>query len=101
MTKKQHEETVGAIIAEAVIRLNRVIDHNMGSTAFQEREKEFIEASMLGGKILAQKIDLTPERLLMFKVGALYITTFNEARNQRQLVQETDIHSIDIKESEE
>jgi len=76
------KESIGEIVASAIIRFNRVIDHRMNSTAFAEREEEFIEVGKLAGAVIADKIDLTPERLLMLKVGALYATTFSEARTQ-------------------
>jgi len=82
-------DTIGEILSQFVIRINRVIDHRMGTTAFQDREPEFIEASELAGDIIADKIELTPERLLMFKVGALYATTLSEARRQQAANQHT------------
>lgn len=62
----------------------------MGSTAFSDKEEEFREVGKLAGEVIAHRIDLTPERLLMIKVVALYATTFAEARSTNSQA-ETDL----------
>jgi len=77
---------VGDLLAKFVLGMNDRIDTTMGSTAFGDRSEDFEEVSLIAGEVIADRIELTPERLLMIRVAALYASTYAEARGQRKLI---------------
>jgi len=77
--------TVGDLLADFVLGLNNRIDASMNSTAFMDKEQEFRELSEIGGEIIADRIELTPERLLVIRFAALYSTCYVGARSQKKL----------------
>jgi hypothetical protein len=77
--------TVGDLLADFILGLNSRIDESMNSTAFLDKEQEFRELSEIGGEIIADKIELTPERLLVIRFAALYSTCYVGARSQKKL----------------
>ena len=82
-------DAIGDILAQAVLRINSTLDERLNSDAFAKRADEFEEVAHIAGDIIADKIELTPERLLLIRVSALYISTISEARNGQRLVQDS------------
>jgi len=76
-------EEVGDLLAQFVVKVNRRIDKSMGTDSFTKAEEDFIDLAERAGEVIADRVELTPERLLMIRAASLYASTYIEARAQR------------------
>jgi len=78
-------EEVGDLLASFVLKVNERIDSSMGTDTFTKAEDDFRDLAEKAGEVIAERVELTPERLLMIRAASLYASTYVDARAQRKL----------------
>ena len=82
-------DEVGDLLAQFVLKVNERIDKSMGTDTFKQAEEDFEDLALKAGAVIADRVELTPERLLMIRASSLYASTYMDARAQRKLLNPT------------